>query len=89
MRFISTRGGDSAANAAEAIVRGLAADGGLFVPERFPSLKDSLAELAAMDYPHRAARVLSAFLEEYDGEKLLRHAGRHTVSLTRGSPLPS
>ena len=82
MRFISTRGGDSAANAAEAIVRGLAADGGLFVPERFPSLKDSLAELAAMDYPHRAARVLSAFLEVYDG-------GRHTVSLTRGSPLPS
>ena len=61
MRFISTRGGESAANAAEAIVRGLAADGGLFVPERFPSLKDSLAELAAMDYPHRAARVLSAF----------------------------
>lgn len=44
---------------------------GLFVPERFPSLKDSLAELAAMDYPHRAALVLSAFLEEYDGEKLL------------------
>lgn len=89
MRFISTRGGDSAANAAEAIVRGLAADGGLFVPERFPSLKDSLAELAAMDYPHRAARVLSAFWRNTTAKSCSRHAGRHTVSLTRGSPLPS
>ena len=88
MRFISTRGGDSAANAAEAIVRGLAADGGLFVPERFPSLKDSLAELAAMDYPHSAALVLSAFLEEYDGEKLLAACRKAYGQFDEGEPAP-
>ena len=38
MRFLSTRGGTTPAGLGEAIVHGIAADGGLFVPERLPAL---------------------------------------------------
>ena len=36
MKFISTRGKNGKVSAAEAIIKGLADDGGLFVPEYFP-----------------------------------------------------
>ena len=38
MYFISTRGGEKVTGA-EAIVKGLACDGGLFVPETFPQIE--------------------------------------------------
>lgn len=88
MRFISTRGGDVAKNAAEAIVNGLAKDGGLYVPERFPSFKDVLAEMVDEDYPTRAVRVLSAFLEEYDREKLYVACCKAYGQFEEGEPAP-
>lgn len=88
MRFISTRGGDVAKNAAEAIVNGLAKDGGLYVPERFPSFKDALAEMVDEDYPTRAVRVLSAFLEEYDREKLYAACCKAYGQFEEGEPAP-
>ena len=42
MKFISTRGYDKKYSAAEAIVHGIAPDGGLFVPESLPVLNVSL-----------------------------------------------
>ena len=53
-------------------MKGIAEDGGLFVPERYPDLSRSLEEMLDMDYAERAAFVLSKFLEEYDYEELLR-----------------
>ena len=50
MKFVSTRGVSVAQSAAHAIVKGLADDGGLFVPERFPSLKESLNDMLNMPY---------------------------------------
>ncbi|HEU4559628.1 MAG TPA: threonine synthase [Longimicrobium sp.] len=54
MRYVSTRGGGESASLGEAVLRGLAPDGGLYVPERFPALPpgaldgaDTLAEVAA------------------------------------------
>ena len=40
MNFISTRGAKERVSAAEAIKTGLASDGGLFMPESFPTLTD-------------------------------------------------
>ena len=37
MKYYSTRGGVEPLSSAEAILQGLAADGGLFVPESFPA----------------------------------------------------
>lgn len=73
MKFQSTR--DAAAaklSAAQVIKQGLAADGGLFVPESIPTLtKADIEALCAMDYPTRAATVLGKFLSDYTAEELL------------------
>jgi threonine synthase len=60
MKYVSTRGGGGAVTFSEAVQRGLAPDGGLYVPEHFPSLSpEALAgaeTLAAV-----AARLLAPF----------------------------
>jgi len=73
MRYKSTR--DSAAKeyvtSAEAIKRGLAPDGGLYLPDGTPALTSSdLEKLCAMTYSERAAYVLSLFLDDYDADGL-------------------
>ena len=66
MNFISTRGGECVTGA-RAIVQGIAADGGLFVPERFPQLTEAeLESMLSMSYAERAALVLSKYLDDYD-----------------------
>lgn len=72
MKFISTRGKSTALCAAEAITKGLAEDGGLFVPKSFPLIsKENLDSMLEMDYAERAAFVLHQYLEEYDYDNLL------------------
>ena len=71
MVFISTRG-EEKVTGAQAIVQGIAKDGGLFVPEKFPAVTPSeLESMLGMDYPERAAFVLHKYLDEYDHEELL------------------
>ena len=63
MRFISTRGGAAPVTLSDAILHGLASDGGLFVPERMPAalpLTD-FADGAAL--PSIAERLLAPFAE--------------------------
>lgn len=71
MKFFSTRGRCVAVNAASAITKGLAEDGGLFVPEAFPFLGDKIEEMLDMEYAERAALVIGSFLTEYDQKELL------------------
>ena len=69
MEYISTRGGQRAVSASEAIVQGLSVpDGGLFVPESFPAA--DLAAVCAMPYPEMAFAVLSRYLTDYPAEFL-------------------
>ena len=54
MSFFSTRGG-SCVTASQAILRGLAPDGGLYVPAMFPTVAPAqVAALGQMPYPARA-----------------------------------
>ena len=74
MPFISTRGAE-AVSAPQAIVRGIAADGGLYVPVSLPHLeKADFEALARMDYPSRAARTLALTLDGFAEEELLSMA---------------
>lgn len=60
MRFVSTRGQAPAVSASEAILQGLAPDGGLYVPEYFPYIP--LQQLSRVtSYPELAFEVLSPF----------------------------
>ena len=76
MNYISTRGIDNGGvSSAEAIKRGLAADGGLYMPEKIPSIdKKFISALTSLSYPERAAKVLSLFLTDYTYEELLEDA---------------
>ena len=73
MLYLSTRNqNDAGISSAEAIKRGLAPDGGLYLPESFPALtKEMRNALIPMDYPHRAAEILPLFLTDYTKEELL------------------
>ena len=73
MLYQSTRDafGDKVSSAA-AIKQGLAADGGLFVPESVPTLTEAeILELCKDAYPVRAAKILAKFLTDYTYEELL------------------
>ena len=72
MNYYSTRGNGVPYTAAQAIKKGLADDGGLFMPDVIPALTlDKISELCAMDYAHRAAYILSLYLDDYTFDELL------------------
>ncbi len=71
MKYVSTREGKTGVTASQAIDRGLAPDGGLFVPDALPRIDLSFIEkLCAAPYRERAAAVLGLFLEEFSAEEL-------------------
>ncbi len=72
MKFFSTRDEKKVSfESALVIKQGLAADGGLFVPESLPTLsEEEIRSLCEMTYPERAAYVLSKFLTDYTAEEL-------------------
>ena len=66
MYYFSTRGAAERISSAAAILQGLAADGGLFVPETIPQVSFSeIEELQGLSYEERAMRVLRLFLYPY------------------------
>lgn len=68
MNFRSTRGG-AAVSASQAIVKGLAPDGGLYVPESFPEI-GSIENLLPLSYKERAKYVLSKYLTDFTAEEV-------------------
>ena len=75
MNYVSTRGAAERVSSAYAIKTGLAADGGLYMPESIPTLTDGeLRTLAELSYPERAARILAKFLTDYTYDELLEDA---------------
>ena len=70
LSYQSTRGGERGMTASQAILKGLADDGGLFMPTEFPKLDISIEELAAMNYRETAYQVMKLFLTDFTGEEL-------------------
>ena len=66
MRYVSTRGRSPAVGFVDAVLAGLAPDGGLYVPEAWPSFtREEIAGFAGRPYHEVAAAVIGAFA---DGE---------------------
>lgn len=87
MYFISTRGNEKVTGA-QAIVQGLAKDGGLFVPETFPAVSpEEIGKLTEMNYPERAAFIIGKYLGEF-GEDFLKDACTKAYSSFEGDPAP-
>lgn len=61
MKFISTRGNKESITASKAIIKGIAEDGGLYVPSKFPNFRDELKELCKLDYCQLTFYILRNF----------------------------
>jgi threonine synthase len=71
MFYESTRGGLRSILSAEAIKRGIAPDGGLFVPEKEVKLTlDEISQLIDMSYQQRALTILKYFIDDYSDEEI-------------------
>ena len=68
--YKSTRSEDGTLKASEAILKGLADDGGLFVPIELPELDKSMKELAGMKYQEVAYEVMKLFFTDFTEEEL-------------------
>ncbi|MEY8376546.1 threonine synthase [Lachnospiraceae bacterium 56-18] len=68
--YKSTRNSELRMSASEAILKGLAPDGGLFVPEKLPVLDVSMEELKGLSYQETAYAVMKQFLTDFTEEEL-------------------
>ncbi len=66
----STRGNGEKITASMAILKGLAEDGGLFVPDSIPTLDVPLKELLGKSYQEIAYQVMSRLLTDFTEEEL-------------------
>lgn len=63
MRYVSTRGAAPALAFDDVLLAGLARDGGLYVPDAWPTLTaDDLRALARADYAETVTRVMALSL---------------------------
>lgn len=68
--YQSTRGSGAPVTASQAILKGLADDGGLFVPDHIPALDKTPRELSAMTYQEAAYEVMKLFLTDFTEDEL-------------------
>ena len=77
MNYISTRGYEKKYKASEAIIQGIAPDGGLFVPDEIPHLSDDdILAMTNMQFYQISAKVLSMFLTDFTEAELLNFASQ-------------
>ncbi|TVV71279.1 threonine synthase [Sphingomonas solaris] len=73
MRYISTRGNAPVLDFENVTLAGLAADGGLYLPERWPTLsRDEIASLAGLSYVDTAVAVMAPFVGDSLSREELR-----------------
>ena len=83
LMYSSTRNDQVKMTASQAILKGLADDGGLFVPERIPALSVSLDELAKMSYQETAYVVMKEFFTDSTEEELKAFRQAYTIEVFR------
>ena len=65
MKYVSTRGEARRRGFAEILLEGLAPDGGLYVPERYPQVDAAtLAAWRKLPYPELALALMSLFIDD-------------------------
>ncbi|MDE7439691.1 MAG: threonine synthase [Clostridia bacterium] len=88
MRFVVTRGGEKVTGF-DAVIKGIAANGGLFVPEKFPKISDEeMDAMLEMGYPERVAKIVKKFFTECDEEELLSALEESYAKFDGDDPAP-
>lgn len=71
MKYSSTRDSSLSFSSAECFVKGISAEGGLFVPTEYPQLAlEEIGKMAEMDYCERAFCVLSRYLTDFSADEI-------------------
>lgn len=71
MQYQSSRGQSGKVSAAQAIVKGIAPDGGLFVPDHIPCIDAAKIEsLAGLSYRERAKTIMQEFLPDFSDDEI-------------------
>lgn len=68
--YNSTRDNSVKVTASQAILKGLASDGGLFVPEKLPKFDKTMADFSKMSYREVAYEVMKLLLDDFTEEEL-------------------
>ena len=68
--YQSTRGDKKRVLSAEAIIKGIADDGGLFIPETIPQINKNLYRLKSIDYKELAFLIIKKFFTDYRQDEL-------------------
>lgn len=71
LMYNSTRNNQEKVTASQAILRGLATDGGLYVPDFIPHLDKTFDELVEMNYKETAYEVMKLFFTDFSKEELM------------------
>lgn len=90
MLFESTRGKSDIVSASLAITRGLASDGGLFVPQHLPQMRlNDIKSMSSKPYTERAIDVLLQFLTDFSEDELRECVNKAYASEKFGeNPVP-
>lgn len=89
MQYLSTRGQVKELTFKQAVMMGLADDGGLLLPERIPVLApDELDELAELAYPDLAFRILGHFIDDIPAATLRDLINRSYATFTHPEVTP-
>lgn len=87
MEYVSTRG-EGSVSCSEAIINGMAKDGGLYVPSSFPKITaEDLSDLSELEYYERAAYVMSLYFTDFSYEELKEYASK-AYGRFDGDPAP-
>ena len=90
MNYVSTRDKSVKVTAAKAIAQGISNEGGLFVPDTFPTFtKEDFEKLSGLDYKAKAKFVLKFFLNDFTDEEIdYCVEGAYTGSFDNEQPAP-
>jgi threonine synthase len=87
MKYVSTRGHDTGASFTDILLEGLAPDGGLMVPERWPRImRVKLDAMRDLPYPRLAFEILRFFAPDYPGAELKQAVDRTYTAQLFGTP---
>lgn len=74
MKYVSTRGQTEPLSFKDAVIAGLAPDGGLLVPSEYPDVRDRLDEWSSLDFTDLAVAIFSTLIDDIEPDEIRRIA---------------
>ncbi|PIR39225.1 MAG: threonine synthase [Alphaproteobacteria bacterium CG11_big_fil_rev_8_21_14_0_20_39_49] len=88
MKYISTRGKAPVLSFEDAVIAGLASDGGLYVPESVPTFsKDEMASFKGLSYEELMLKIITPFIEDEIPQSILQDIIKESYSQFRDADI--